>query len=105
MERKKRNHISVLLILFIELSVTAAIFRLIGFAEKAAAYLTIAALVTGVLFVSVLIFSKLNKLAGEEEPSAKKKGLIKLLVMITLLFIATYILDAYVFDLRSLIEI
>ncbi len=105
MERKKRNHVSVLLILFIELSVTAAIFRLIGFAEKAAAYLTIAALVTGALFVSVLIFSRLSRLAGEEEPSAKKKGLILLLVMVTLLFIATYILDAYVFDLRSLIEI
>lgn len=105
MERKKRNHITVLLILLLELSVTAAIFRLIGFAEKAAAYLTIASLVTGVLFVSALIFSRLSNLAGEEVPSAKKKGLIKLLAMITLLFIATYILDTYVFDLRSLIEI
>lgn len=105
MERKKRNHISVLLILLIELSVTAAIFRLIGFADKAAAYLTIAALFTAILFVSALIFSRLSRLAGEEEPSAKKKGLIKLLAIITLLFIATYILDAYVFDLRSLIEI
>ena len=105
MERKKRNHITVLLILFLELSVTAAIFRLIGFAEKAAAYLTIASLVTGVLFVSALIFNRLSNLAGEEVPSAKKKGLIKLLAMITLLFIATYILDTYVFDLRSLIEI
>jgi len=105
LERKKRNHVSVLLILFIELSVTAAIFRLIGFAEKAAAYLTIAALVTGILFVSVLIFSRLSTLAGQEEPSARKTGLIRLLVLVTLLFIATYLLDTYVFDLRSLIEI
>ena len=105
MERKKRNHISVLFILLIELSLTAAIFRLIGFADKAAAYLTIAALITGILFVSALIFSRLSRLAGEEEPSTKKKGLIMLLAMVTLLFIATYILDAYVIDLRSLIEI
>lgn len=104
METKKRNPLSVLTILFIELSVTAGVFRLIGFAEKASAYLSIAAIVTGILTVSVLIFLRLKKLACEE-PQVKKTGLMKLLALVTILFIATYLLDTYVFDLRSLIEI